>query len=87
MERQLSFSVGRFTIDLSGKSTVVLTADSNVQKRYFPICFSFNRKLDRWLDIVQNDAVVVVVLVIHHNSTIILIGRDDESILVFAEIV
>ena len=53
MERQLSFSVGRFTIDLSGKSTVVLTADSNVQKRYFLICFSFNRKLDRWLDIVQ----------------------------------
>ena len=53
MERKVSFNVGGFTIDLSGKSTVVLTTDSNVQKRYFPICFSFNRKLDRWLDIVQ----------------------------------
>ena len=30
---------------------------------------------------------VVVVLAIHHNSTVTLIDRDDESILVFAEIV
>ena len=45
--------VGNFTIDLRGQLTVVLSTDSDIQKRYFPICFSFNCNLDRCLDIVQ----------------------------------
>jgi len=56
VERQISFSVGGLTIDLNRKMTVVLTTDSDIQKRHFPVSFPFNHKLDRWLDIVQMNA-------------------------------
>ena len=51
VERQISSSVGRFTIAFSRKLTVVLTTDCDIQIRYFLVCYSFNRKLDRWLDL------------------------------------
>ena len=44
----------RFAIDLSGELAIILSTDSDVKKGYFPFCFSFNRKLDRRLDIVHD---------------------------------
>ena len=54
VKREISFCVCRFAIDFSGELAIVLSTDSGVKKGYFPFCFSFNRKLDRRVDIVHD---------------------------------